>query len=142
MVSVASYNIYSFCLTVTRIKLPFIIFSGLTSYLNVVHDVYMPPHRDGYCDVSNAAIFTVFLCSALFIVSMTFERLYSITRPHKAASFNTVKRAKITIMSIVFLQFFTIFHICLSVLFWVGNVFLMEQQWVNCTEKFTIGFRL
>ena len=32
---------------------------------------------------------------------MTFERFYSIVRPHKAASFNTVKRAKITIMCIV-----------------------------------------
>ena len=32
---------------------------------------------------------------------MTFERVYGILRPHKAASFNTVKRAKITIISIV-----------------------------------------
>ena len=31
---------------------------------------------------------------------MTFERFYSILRPHKAASFNTVKRAKITISCI------------------------------------------
>ena len=31
---------------------------------------------------------------------MTFERFYSIIRPHKAASFNTVKRAKITISCI------------------------------------------
>ena len=87
-----------------------IYFSGLTSYLNVVHDVYMPPHRNGYCDVSNAAVFTVFLCSALLIISMTFERFYSIIKPHKAASFNTVKRAKITIISIVF------FTICYSIL--------------------------
>ena len=32
---------------------------------------------------------------------MTFDRFYSIIRPHKAASFNTVKRAKITITSII-----------------------------------------
>ena len=32
---------------------------------------------------------------------MTFERFYSIIRPYKAASFNTVKRAKITIMCVV-----------------------------------------
>ena len=32
---------------------------------------------------------------------MTFERFYSIIRPHKAASFNTIKRAKITILCIV-----------------------------------------
>ena len=40
-------------------------------------------------------------CSTLFILSMTFGRFYSIIRPHKAASFNTVKRAKITIVCIV-----------------------------------------
>ena len=32
---------------------------------------------------------------------MTFDRFYSIIRPHKAASFNTVKRAKITIACVV-----------------------------------------
>ena len=35
---------------------------------------------------------------------MTFERFYSILRPHKAASFNTVKRAKITISCIIFIN--------------------------------------
>ena len=122
MVSVALYDTYSFCLTGTSIKLPFIIFSGLTSYLNVVHDVYMPLHRDGYCDVSNAAIFTVFLFSVLLIVSMTFDRLYSIIRPHKAASFNTVKRAKITIMSIVF------FTICYN----IPHLFISSVQGRQC----------
>ena len=34
---------------------------------------------------------------------VTFERLYSIIRPHKAASFNTVKRARITIVCIYLL---------------------------------------
>ena len=36
--------------------------------------------------------------STLIIVFMTFERLYSIVWPHKAASFNMVKRAKITLL--------------------------------------------
>ena len=40
---------------------------------------------------------------------MTFERFYSIIRPHKAASFNTVKKAKIIIVSIF--VFFTVFNI-------------------------------
>ena len=39
--------------------------------------------------------------STYFIIFMTFERFYSIIRPHKAASFNTVKRAKIIIVCIV-----------------------------------------
>ena len=45
-------------------------------------------------------IFSGFLCSTLLVVSMTFDRFYSIIRPHKAASFNTVRRAKITIVCI------------------------------------------
>ena len=43
--------------------------------------------------------------SALFVVSMTFERFYSIIRPHKAASFNTVKRAKIIIAGLFVFSF-------------------------------------
>ena len=35
---------------------------------------------------------------------MTFERFYSIIRPHKAASFNTIKRARIIIISIVIIS--------------------------------------
>ena len=46
---------------------------------------------------------------------MTFERFYSIVRPHKAASFNTVKKAKITIVSIfVFFTIFNLPHLFLS----------------------------
>ena len=47
------------------------------------------------------SLWTCSLCSSFFILSMTFERFYSIIRPHKAASFNTVKKAKITIICIV-----------------------------------------
>ena len=39
--------------------------------------------------------------STWLILSMTFERFYSIIRPHKAATFNTVKRARIVIVGIV-----------------------------------------
>ena len=46
---------------------------------------------------------------------MTFERFYSIIRPHKAASFNTVKRAKVTIMCIIIFGIsYNIPHIFLS----------------------------
>ena len=43
--------------------------------------------------------------SIYLIIMMTFERFYSILRPHKAASFNTVKRAKITILCIILINF-------------------------------------
>ena len=39
------------------------------------------------------------------VVSMTFQRFYSIIRPHQAASFNTVKKAKIIIASIIVFSF-------------------------------------
>ena len=72
-------------------------FSGFISYLTMEHDVYVPPGPKWYCRVANLFNFTSFLCSTLLILSMTFDRLYSIIRPHKAASFNTVKRAKFTV---------------------------------------------
>ena len=55
------------------------------------------------------------MCSVLFITSMSFDRFYSIIRPHKAASFNTVKRAKITIAIIVmFTCLFEIPHLFIT----------------------------
>ena len=45
--------------------------------------------------------FAASVASTLFIMSMTFERFYSIIRPHKAASFNTIKRARIIIVFII-----------------------------------------
>ena len=85
------------------------IFSGICRYLNGIHDVAMPPSQEDYCTVSTAVIRMSTFCSTYFIVNMTFERFYSIIRPHKAASFNTVKRAKITIVFIV--TFCVIFNI-------------------------------
>ena len=54
------------------------------------------------------------LSSTGFILAMTFERFYSIIRPHKTASFNTFKRAQITIACIILL----------SILFDVPHVFM------------------
>ena len=64
----------------------------------------MPPGQLWYCHMVNLFNFVCFLCSTLLIPSMTFDRFYSIIRPHKAASFNTVKRAKITVACIVILS--------------------------------------
>ena len=65
----------------------------------------MPPNQFWYCALITLFAFTGSMCSTMFIISMTFERLYSIVVPHKAASFNTVKRAKITIVFIVLICF-------------------------------------
>ena len=61
----------------------------------------MPPNLDVYCNLLLFTVVTTGSCSSYFIVFMTFERFYSIIRPHKAASFNTVKKAKISIPCIV-----------------------------------------
>ena len=61
----------------------------------------MPPNQYWYCCIAIFVLFSSTVCSNLLVVSMTFQRFYSIVQPHKAASFNTVKRAKITIASIL-----------------------------------------
>ena len=65
----------------------------------------MPPSQAWYCTLSVTTTGFASLSSTLFILNMTFERFYSIIRPHKAASFNTVKRAKITIACSVIFSF-------------------------------------
>ena len=73
---------------------------GLIRYLNGVHNIPMPPSQLWHCKISIYFLMTGALISSLLVVSMTFDRLYGIIRPHKAASFNTVKRAKITSLCI------------------------------------------
>ena len=75
----------------------------------------MPPSQHGHCSITSFGVAFGSLPSTLFITNMTFERLYSIVRPHRAASFNTVKRAKITIACIlVFSLFFNFPHFFIS----------------------------
>ena len=73
------------------------------------HEVYVPPGQLWFCRNAVLVLLMCFLCSTLLVVSMTFDRFYNIIRPHKAASFNTVKRAKITVACIVI--FSTIYNI-------------------------------
>ena len=53
---------------------------------------------------------------------MTFERFYSIIRPHKAASFNTVKRARIVITCVV----------SFSAVYNIPHVFITSHQNWQC----------
>ena len=62
--------------------------------------MYVPPGPKWYCLVMNLLNFAGVLCSTLLILSMTSDRLYSIVMPHKAASFNTVERAKVIVVII------------------------------------------
>ena len=67
----------------------------------MAHDMDLAPSQLWFCKAIAFVLFTSSMCCTFFILSMTFERFYSIIRPHKAASFNTVKRAKITILCII-----------------------------------------
>ena len=57
------------------------------------------------------------MSSTYILISVTFERFYSITRPLKAASFNTVKKARIIIFCINFISF----SFCMPILFVATN---------------------
>ena len=124
-----------------------IYFSALTSYLNTVHGVDFPPNQQWYCALGTSVLWTSTLCSTLFILTMTFDRFYSIIKPHKAASFNTVKRAKITIVCIVIFSIlfnipylFTISHegrVCIPLLQGRLKIF---YYWLCYVVQFIIPF--
>ena len=78
----------------------------------------MPPNKQWFCRLQMYNFFSSFLCSCYLLITMTFERFYSIIRPHKAASFNTVKRARIIIVCI----YITCFSYSIPFLFLAGNI--------------------
>ena len=107
-----------------------LIFVGFASYLRQVHNVAMPPNPLWNCKIANIAVSASMMFSTLFILCMTFERFYSIIQPHKAASFNTVKRAKITIVVCVIIGF----------LFNIPHLFFSIHQGVRCIPH-SVTFR-
>ena len=74
--------------------------------MDEVFGIDMPPNKHWYCCLQMYIYFSSFLISAYLLIVMTFERFYSIIRPHKAASFNTLRKARIIIVCI-FLFYFT-----------------------------------
>ena len=76
----------------------------------------MSPSQYWFCTLNNTILWMTTLCSTLFILSMTFDRFYGIIKPHKAAAFNTMKRTRITITSIViFSILFNVPHLFISI---------------------------
>ena len=116
----------------------------------MVHNVYIPPGPFWYCTLSMTFLFSAFLCSTLLILSMTFDRFYSIVRPHKAASFNTVKRAQITIVCIVASSvLYNIPHLfisdhgnweCIPYGRAMGKVYGTFYYWLSFTINFALPF--
>ena len=87
-----------------------------------MHNVDFPPNFYWFCTAGNFVLFAAFSCSTLLILSMTFDRFYSIIRPHKTASFNTVKRTKITISCIILF----------SILYNIPHLFISSIQGIEC----------
>ena len=88
----------------------------------MAHRINLPPNHYWSCRLAITSSFMSSLCSILFILNMTFDRFYSIIKPHKAASFNTLKRAKITIVCIVIF----------SILYNVPHLFITSNQGHIC----------
>ena len=87
----------------------FSYFAGFVSFVRQRYELFIFGDLYWTCKIILVPFFGFSMSGCFFILSMTFERFYSIIKPHKAASFNTVKRAKITILCIII--FFMIFNI-------------------------------
>ena len=95
-------------------------FSVICRYLNNTVGIHFPPDQMWHCTIAMTVVNISLTCSNLLLVSMTFDRFYSIIMPHKAASFNTVNRSKKTMICIViFSTFYNIPHMFLT--FTVGS---------------------
>ena len=115
---------------------------GFTKHLNSQQDVFMPPSQYWYCALTITIFYFMNLCSILFILSMTFDHFYSIIRPHKATSFNTVKRAKITIVCIViFSVLYNIPHLYTTAQM-VKVAFPLAMPWQVFLVNSMFGFHL
>ncbi len=82
----------------------------------MVHGVQIVSDQSTFCStIINFPIFSVEMCGVCFILAMTFDRFFSILRPHRAAMYNTVRRAKITCVIIIIISFlFNIPHLYVS----------------------------
>ena len=112
-----------------------------------MHEVDFPPNQHWYCAIATAVLWVAGLSSTYLILSMTFERFYSIIRPHKAASFNTIKRAKITIVSIIMGSFlfnipylYTGTNVGRSCILDQSKVWQQVYNWVTYVVEFVIPF--
>ena len=120
----------------------------MVSYLEEIYHVTMPPNQRWYCTLQVFFNYSAFLSSTYLLIVMTFERFYSIVRPLKAASINTVKRARI-IITIVFVVGFLY---CIPFVLIAGNdgkacvvnqfasEYILAELYQWLTEIFTFMF--
>ena len=96
--------------------------SVLMRYLNQVHDVQFPPDQYWHCTLAMTVVKTTLLCSTSLTIAMTFERFYGIIKPHKAASFNTVKKVKKIILCVALF----------SIVYNVPHLFITSVKGKSC----------
>ena len=100
-----------------------IFLSRFSTYLALEHNIEFPPSQYWYCTIIITVLATTMLFSTLLLVAMTFDLFYSIVRPHKAASFNTVKRTRIIIISSL------VFSVRLN----IPHLFVNDHEGWQCT---------
>ena len=88
-----------------------------------------PPTQSWYCSIIITVLAIASLLGSVLLVALTFDRFYSIVRPHKADSFNTVRRTKITIFCAVLL----------SILFNISNLFISDNKGWECVPYAKAG---
>ena len=108
---------------VLGIILKFLFVSGFTIYLSMEHHVKFPPNPFWYCSIIITVLFMTMLVSSLLLVAMTFDRFYSIIRPHKAASFNRIRRTRTIIICTVLF----------SIVFNIPHLFVSDNEGFQCT---------
>ena len=87
-----------------------------------VYKVFPLTYLHWYCSIGTYVLWVASLASTVFILSMTFDRFIAIIMPHKAASFNTITRANITI----------IITIAISVVFNLPYVYSVTNSGITC----------
>ena len=124
--------------------------SAFIRYLNHVHEVDMLPNQRWHCSIHMTFVPSGAFCSTYFIIFMTFERFYSIIQPHKAASFNTVKKARIIIICVVVISFsyYTPFwfvsdnvgRYCIYNKNFVHSIYGSVYYWLTISIRFVLPF--
>ena len=88
----------------------------------MLHEVPMAEDHSVHCATATTILFMSSMCSTVFILTMTLERFFSIIKPHKAASVNTTKRAKIANACIIMV----------SILYNIPHIFITTDQQLQC----------
>ena len=98
------------------------------TYFRTVHGIHVSDNLKWPCRLGITVYLSSSLSSTLLVLNMTFDRFYSIIKPHIASSFNTVKRAKASILGVVLF----------SVAFNVPHIFIESVYGSQCVTLYGV----